>query len=137
MTKKPRTELGHLESAVLGVVAAADTPVTVTQVQVQLPGDPAYTTVMSTLARLARKGALPRTRAGRASRYELAVPQAALDDALTARQMRELMSRGGHRDGVLARFVAELDPDEERLLTELLAREAENRDDDQPEGPAR
>ena len=120
--RRPRTELGHLESAVLGVVAGADRPVTVGDVQARLPGSPAYTTVMSTLARLAEKGALTRTLAGRAYRYELAAPAGSIDDALTARQMRRLMGRGGHRDAVLARFVAELDPDEERLLAELLAR---------------
>lgn len=132
MTKRTRisSELGHLELAVLGVVAAAAAPVTVSQVQVQLPGDPAYTTVMSTLARLARKGALKRTLDGRAFRYELAVPASAVDDAVTARQMRHLMSQGGHRDAVLARFVDELDPDEERLLTELLTRSRDQEDQD-------
>ena len=125
--KRPRTELGRLESAVLGVVAAANDPLTVSQVQAQLPGDPAYTTVMSTLARLARKGVLIRSLAGRAYRYETAVPQDAVDDVVTARQMRRLMSEAGHRDGVLARFVAELSPEEEQVLADLLAR---SRDDD-------
>ena len=119
---RPRTGLGHLESAVLGVVAGASRPVTVTDVQGELPGSPAYTTVMSTLARLAEKGALTRSMDGRAYRYELAAPAGSIDDAVTARQMRRLMSRGSHRDAVLARFVAELDPDEERLLSDLLAR---------------
>ena len=41
----------------LAVVASTAAPVTVSQVQAQLPGDPAYTTVMSTLARLAQKQA--------------------------------------------------------------------------------
>src|SRR6478609_2282337 len=118
---RPRTGLGHLESAVLCVVAGATRPVTVAQVQGQLPGSPAYTTVMSTLARLAEKGALTRSLDGRAYRYELAAPAGSIDDAVTARQMRRLMSQAGHRDAVLARFVAELDPDEERLLTDLLA----------------
>lgn len=130
--RRPRTELGHLESAVLGVVAAADAPLTVSQVQAQLPGDPAYTTVMSTLARLARKGVLTRSLAGRAFRYETAVPQDAVDDVVTARQMRRLMSEAGHRDGVLARFVAELSPEEEQVLADLLAR---SRDDDGDDAP--
>lgn len=126
--KQIRTELGHLESAVLGVVAAADAPVTVTQVQAEIPGNRAYTTVMSTLSRLATKGALKRTLHGRAYRYELAAPEGAIDEAVAARQMRRLMSEGGYRDAVLARFVADLDPDEERLLTELLA---QSRDPDE------
>ena len=117
-----RTGLGPLESAVLGVVAGAAGPVTVADVQARLPGSPAYTTVMSTLARLAEKGALIRSMDGRAYRYELAAPAGSIDEAVTARQMRRLMSQASHRDAVLARFVAELDPDEERLLTDLLTR---------------
>ena len=57
-----RPELGRLESAALAVVAASSEPLTVSQVQAQLPTDPAYTTVMSTLTRLARKGALRQIR---------------------------------------------------------------------------
>jgi predicted transcriptional regulator len=102
------------------VVARGISPVTVTQVQAQLEGDPAYTTVMSTLSRLAEKGALRRTRDGRAYRYELAAPAGLIQDALTARQMRRLMEDGADRAAVLARFVAELDPDEERMLNDLL-----------------
>jgi predicted transcriptional regulator len=117
-----RPELGRLESAVLAVVAASAEPLTVTRVQAELPGDPAYTTVMSTLARLAQKGALRRVRDGRAYRYELAAPAGSIDDALTARQMRRLLGEGGDHAAVLARFVAELDDADERLLTDLLAR---------------
>jgi len=117
-----RPELGRLESAALAVVAASSEPLTVSQVQAQLPAYPAYTTVMSTLTRLARKGALRQIRDGRAYRYELAAPAASIDDALTARQMRRLLGDGGDRAAVLARFVAELGEDEERLLTELLER---------------
>jgi len=118
--KGRRPELGRLEAAVLAVVAASADPMTVSQVQSELPGDPAYTTVMSTLARLAEKGALQRIRDGRAYRYELAAPAGSIDDALTARQMRRLLGDGSDRSAVLARFVAELDEDEERLLTDLL-----------------
>jgi predicted transcriptional regulator len=117
-----RPELGRLESTVLAVVAASGEALTVSQVQAQLPADPAYTTVMSTLARLAQKGALRRIRDGRAYRYELAAPAASIDDALTARQMRRLLGDGGDHAAVLARFVAELDEDDERLLTDLLGR---------------
>ena len=85
-TNGRRPELGRLESAVLAVVAASPEPVTVAQVQTQLPADPAYTTVMSTLARLAKKGALRQIRDGRAYRYEPAAPAGSIDDALTAAQ---------------------------------------------------
>ncbi len=123
-----RSGLGHLESAVLSVVAAAAEPQTVTQVQSELDGDPAYTTVMSTLARLTKKGALRRTLDGRAYRYELAAPSASIDQAVTARSMRQLMGDGADRAAVLARFVAELDADEERMLSDLLDRHRNEQD---------
>lgn len=120
MVERRRT--GSLESAVLAVVAAADAPVSVAAVQDQLPGGPAYTTVMTTLSRLARKGALVQSRQDRAFTYSLAAPPDAVDDAVTARRMRRLLSDGSDRAGVLARFVAELNADEGRLLAELLRR---------------
>lgn len=111
---------GPLESAVMVVVTAAGRPVAVADVQQQLPGGPAYTTVMTTLSRLACKGALTQSRDGRAFKYSLAAPPDAVDDAVTARRMRRLLSDGSDSAGVLARFVAELNPDEERLLADLL-----------------
>ncbi len=113
---------GPLESAVMAVVAAADYPVAVSEVQRNLAGTPAYTTVMTTLSRLAGKGALTQSREGRAYKYSLAAPPEAVEDAVAARRMRRLLSDGSDRAGVLARFVAELDPEEERLLAELLDR---------------
>src|ERR1700709_2161133 len=117
-----RRVAGALESAVMAVVARFGAPVAVAEVQKELPGDPAYTTVMTTLSRLAAKGALSQSREGRAFKYALAAPPEAVDDAVTARRMRRLLSDGSDRAGVLARFVAELDPEEERLLAALLHR---------------
>ena len=113
---------GPLESAVISAVAGASAPVAVAEVQKMLPGEPAYTTVMTTLSRLAEKGALTQSREGRAFRYSLAAPPEAVDDAVAARRMRRLLSDGSDRAGVLARFVAELDSEEERLLADLLDR---------------
>jgi predicted transcriptional regulator len=111
---------GPLERAVLNVVANAGLPVAVADVQKKLPGSPAYTTVMTTLSRLAGKGALRQSREGRAYKYFLAAPVEAVGDAVAARRMHRLLSDGSDRAGLLARFVAELDPDEERMLAELL-----------------
>src|ERR1700712_5590745 len=113
---------GPLETAVIAVVAAADGPVAVSEVQKKLQGDPAYTTVMTTLSRLAAKGALSQSREGRAFKYALAAPPEAVNDAVTARRMRRLLSDGSDRAGVLARFVAELEPEEELMLAQLLDR---------------
>ncbi len=106
----------------MAVVAGSTESLAVAEVQRMLPGQPAYTTVMTTLSRLTAKGALSQQRDGRAFRYRLAAPPDALGDAVTARQMRRLLSDGSDRAGVLARFVAELEPEEERLLAELLDR---------------
>ncbi len=111
---------GPLERAVLEVVARAGSPLAVADVQKELPGSPAYTTVMTTLSRLAEKGALSQSREGRAFKYFLAAPVEAVGDAVAARRMHRLLSDGSDRAGLLARFVAELDPDEERMLAELL-----------------
>ena len=115
-----RRVAGPLETAVLAIVATSTTPLTVSDVQKELPGDPAYTTVMTTLSRLAAKGALTQSRQGRPFLYLLAAPPESVEDAVVARRMRRLLSDRSDRAGVLARFVAELDPDEERMLVDLL-----------------
>ena len=124
---KNRRDPGELEHAVLGVVAAQSEPMSVTDVLARLPGDPAYTTVMTTLGRMADKGALVRVREGRAYRYSLAAPADAVDNAVTARRMRRLLGDGSDRAGVLARFVAELDDADEQVLRDIL------REQDRPE----
>lgn len=117
-----KRESGALERAVLLALSAASEPMSVAQVQSQLPGRPAYTTVMPTLSRLTRKGVLTRCATGGRSGYSLAVAPEWVESAVTARRMRRLLSGGGDRAGVLASFVAELDTEEERLLTDLLRR---------------
>ena len=116
-----RREPGELEDEVLrAIVRLGEKPVSVADVQAVLPGRPAYTTIMTTMSRLADKGALTRVRDGRAYAYRMAAPAEAVGEAVTARRMRRLLTDGGDRAGVLARFVAELNPDEERLLADLL-----------------
>lgn len=115
-----RGELGGLENLVVAAVAAAGEPVTVAQVHRVLPGNRAYTTVMTTLSRLTAKGALRQSREGRAYRYSLAAPADSIEEVLVARQMRRLLEVGAGKAGVLAQFVAELGPEEERLLVALL-----------------
>ncbi len=106
------------------MVAAADAPVTPSQVQAELARatgqELAYTTVMTTLARLHDKGALDRTNAGRAFAYGLAAEPAELSAALTARQMQRLLDAQDDRAAALTRFVAALSPEDEAVLTSLL-----------------
>lgn len=114
---------GALEQEVLGCLAAAQRPLTVAEVQTELGGDLAYTTVMTALSRLHAKGALSRQPAGRAFAYALPSDPAAVRASVTARRMSRLLDSGPNRAGVLASFIADLSPEDERLLSDLLADE--------------
>ncbi len=83
-------------------------------------GGLAYTTVMTTLARLYTKGALDRARSGRAFTYALTGSPSDVDASLAAHRMRVVLEAGDDRAGVLARFVADLSPRDEQMLTDLL-----------------
>jgi predicted transcriptional regulator len=113
-----RRGAGVLEQEVMAVLAAAsDTALTPAEVRDALGGDLAYTTVMTALVRLYDKGAVSRERARRGYAYRMMADTA----TLTARQMHRLLNRDADRPAALARFVAELGPDDERLLNELLS----------------
>jgi predicted transcriptional regulator len=116
-----RRDAGTLEREILAVLGAADRPMTPAEVLTELGNSLAYTTVMTTLARLHSKGALAREPAGRTNMYRLAVEPDALDAALTARRMTRLLDAGSDRAAALARFVADLGPEDEQLLIDLLA----------------
>lgn len=115
-----RRDRGALEAAVLATLQAADSPMTARQVQTRLASDLAYTTVMTTLARLHTKGALTRELIGRAFVYRLAGDSNVVDAAVTARSMRKLLEAGSDRGVALSRFVSELEPEDERFLADLL-----------------
>ncbi len=83
---------------------------------------PAYTTVMTVMDNLHRKGWLDRRRDGRAWRYEPALTR----QAYTARLMHEALAVSDDRAGVLARFAPEIDPADAAALAAAL-----------PEVPAR
>ncbi len=121
--KSAGRERGALEREVLACLAAAGAPLTAAQVHADLGRDLAYTTVMTTLSRLYAKRALVRTSVGRAYAYELAGGPDGARANVTAHRMLRLLDAGEDRAGVLARFVADLGPDDEQLLTELLARD--------------
>lgn len=117
-SKRPRQ---GLEQQVLACLAAAARPLTVTEVLADLGRGLAYTTVMTTLVRLHGKGALTREPVGRAYAYSLAGDGAAVGARVTAHRMRRLLEAGPDRAGVLSRFVADLTPEDERLLAGILA----------------
>jgi predicted transcriptional regulator len=125
-----RRQAGTLEREILAVLGAADRPLTPAAALTDLGGSLAYTTVMTTLARLHAKGALHREPAGRSNVYRLAVELGALEAALIARRMTRLLEAGSDRAGALARFVADLRPEDEQLLADLLAAHSRHRGGD-------
>ena len=109
--------LGELERAVMERLWAADGPVAATALRDGLAArGVALTTVHTVLTRLEQKGfvahdeARPRRFRARASREDHA-----------AELMHEVLGQSADRQAVLARFVGSVNPDEARLLRELLA----------------
>ncbi|MFE2579912.1 BlaI/MecI/CopY family transcriptional regulator [Streptomyces sp. NPDC059378] len=114
--KDERRPAGELEAAVMAVLWAADLPLTAAQVQLDLDSGLARTTVTTILTRLHEKGVVQRERQGRGFAYHPAQdPQ-----GLTARRMHTELDRDSDRETVLARFVAQLGPADERVLRQLL-----------------
>lgn len=120
-----RRAAGTLEREVLAVLWAADRPLTAVEVQAELDPDLAYTTVMTILTRLLRKGVVTREREGRSYAFSPLIE----DETLAANQMHALLRARRDRRAVLAQFVGRLDTDDEHLLAELL-NEAQSVDED-------
>jgi predicted transcriptional regulator len=100
----------------LAALWTAERPLTPADVQRQVGGELAYTTIMTALARLYDKGAVKRKRAGRAYAYTPILDE----PGIAAARMRDLLEAGADRDAVLARFVGGLTEEEEEVLVELL-----------------
>ncbi|MFS8198204.1 BlaI/MecI/CopY family transcriptional regulator [Streptomyces sp. CWNU-52B] len=116
--RPPRRGQGELEALVLSALSEADGPVGTGWVQERLGGDLAYTTVITILTRLLAKGAVTRERVGRSFVWTPASGQA----GLAAHKMRKVLDAESDREAVLASFVTRLEPDDERLLRDLLDR---------------
>ena len=95
-----------------------DGPVTVRELFDELRGQRpiAYTTVMSTMDNLHRKGWLKRDKDGKAYRYTAVASR----DEYSARLMREAMAEAGDTEAVLSHFVAQMDGEESAVLGEVL-----------------
>lgn len=78
----------------------------------------AYTTVMSTMDNLYRKGWLQRERAGKAFRYWSTMTR----EEHSARLMRDAFDAGGDSDLVLTFFLKQLDQDESTRVRDVLRR---------------
>jgi len=78
----------------------------------------AYTTVMTTMERLHRKGALARRKDGRAFLYQPVSTREEMESGLVARAIQPLL-RSGSAQPVLSCLVDEVSRHDERLLDEL------------------
>jgi len=112
-----RRARGELEGDVLAALWAVGGPQTARDVRDRLPGDLAYTTVLTILSRLYDKEMLVRHREGRGYAYEPVRDEA----SHTAQRMRSLLEGGSDREAVLTRFVSELSEQDEHVLHQLLS----------------
>ena len=78
----------------------------------------AYTTVMSTMDNLHRKGWLARVKDGKAYRYTATASR----EEYSARLMQEALADGGDAEIVLSHFVAQMDGEESEVLRAVLRR---------------
>jgi len=112
-------EFGDLEMAIMDVMWAAETPRAVREVRERLRYDRpvAYTTVMTVMDILYRKGVLQRVKHGRAWLY-WPVEQREEHDA---RVMMEVLRSGGNEELTMRRFLERVSDDEmTRLRTAVL-----------------
>lgn len=105
---------GELEAAIMDVVWRADTPMRVRDVLEQLePGrQPAYTTVMTVMDNLYRKGWLHRNRHGRA--YTYIATRSRIQAATDA--VRELLAESGDPAAALLHFARSSSAAESKAL---------------------
>jgi len=109
---------GDLEAAIMTSVWSRAEPATVREVLQDLSAqrNPAYTTVMTVMAILHRKGWLRREMDGRAWRYAPVLTR----EEYAARLMREALDQGIDRAAVLARFVETVSEEESEALRRLV-----------------
>lgn len=108
--------LGELEAQVMSKVWARPGPVTVRDIVSDLQQDRriAYTTVMTVMDNLRKKGWLRRHQDGRAYRYEPAVSGV----EYSAGVMRQALAASSDRAGTLMHFIGELSAEEADALAE-------------------
>jgi predicted transcriptional regulator len=103
-------QLGQLEATVMERIWSWDRPVLVRDLVEDLQRDRAiaYTTVMTVMDNLHRKGLLRRERSGRAYEYTAAQSR----EQHTADLMEEVLASSGNRSATLLHFVEHITADE-------------------------
>src|SRR5215470_5777635 len=97
-----------------------DGPVTVRDLldELRQEREIAYTTVMSTMDNLHRKGWLARAKDGKAYRYTATASR----EEYSARLMAEALADGGDTEAVLSHFVAQIDGQDSDVLRAVVRR---------------
>jgi BlaI family transcriptional regulator, penicillinase repressor len=112
-----RVALGELERAVMAQLWSADVPLTVRDVHDRLERELAYTTVMTVLGRLAKKGLVRQERDGKAYRYAAAASR----EQMAAEVMIDALGDVGEdRTAALVAFVDRVGPEEAEALRRAL-----------------
>ena len=116
---------GDLETVLMHMVWDHGGPVTVRELFDELRQERviAYTTVMSTMDNLHKKGWLARVKDGKAYRYTATASR----EEYSARLMREALAGGGDPELVLSHFVADMDGTESEVLRTVVRRLAGRR----------
>jgi predicted transcriptional regulator len=116
---------GDLETVIMHMVWDRQGPVTVRELfdDLRQEREIAYTTVMSTMDNLHRKGWLARAKDGKAYRYTATASR----EEYSARLMREALADGGDTEAVLAHFVAQIGGPESEALRAVVRRLTERR----------
>jgi predicted transcriptional regulator len=104
--------LGELEADIMAVLWDNSQLITVRHVLTALQRPAAYTTVMTVMDNLHRKGLLTRERRGRAYHYRPVWSR----EEYTARLMREVLGAASDHDAVFAHFVSQMTAEEARSL---------------------
>jgi len=95
----------------------------------------AYTTIMTTLDRLYKKGLLERAAEGRAFRYRPKQSEAELQQGVVAAGLRELLSASNPKGAPLSFLVEAISEHDAALLDELQQAVAKKRRDLRKRGP--
>ena len=116
---------GDLEAVIMHMIWDREGAVTVRDLLGELRQDReiAYTTVMSTMDNLHRKGWLARVKDGKAYRYTATASR----EQYSARLMAEALADGGDTEAVLSHFVAQIDGQGSDALRAVMRRIADRR----------
>jgi predicted transcriptional regulator len=109
---------GDLEAAIMNRMWSYSRPASVREVLEDLQKERtiAYTTVMTVMDNLHKKGWLRRKRVGRAYEYEAVASR----EGYTAKLMREALATSNNQAAALVHFLSDLSPEEKEALQTAL-----------------